>query len=218
MSPEIIVTSEEVGERNRVLRNTYQLLSMTMAFSAVCSYFGMHMTMGLGLYLVLVVASFGLLFAIRAFKDSAFGIVLVFAFTGIEGLTLGPVINHYLHMRNGTEVVMEATGLTALAFIGLSAYALITKRDFNYLAGFLFSGLLILLGGMLMNAFFIHSSTLQTTMAAVSALVFSGYILYDTSRIINGGEDNYLMATISLYLDLINLFLALLRILSVARR
>jgi modulator of FtsH protease len=196
---------------NAVLRNTYALLSMTLLWSAVTASIGaqLHWT-GIG-YIGVVLAGFATLFATMGLRNSGWGVLMVFAFTGLEGLGLGPLLQHYLHLHNGAQIVGMAAGTTGLAFMALSAFVLVTRKDFSFLSSFLFIGLtgLVLVG---LFGMFFHSSALQLTLSVISLLVFSGYILMDTSRIVNGGERNYILATVSLYLDILNIFVNLLEI------
>lgn len=208
----VVVNSGRVSQ-NAVLRNTYALLSLTMIWSTIMAAVGTMLHIGFGVYMLLALAGLGLLFATRAFRNSGMGVVMVFLFTGVEGLSLGPVLQVYLHMANGAQIVGMAAGLTGAMFFALSGYALMSRKDFSFIGGFLFAGLIMLVVAGLIGMFF-NIPGMSLALSVVSALIFSGYILFDTSRIINGGETNYIMATVSLYLDILNLFLALLRILS----
>ncbi len=199
---------------NRVLKNTYMLLSMTLVFSAVCAGIAMSMGMGHGAGLVLMLVGFGLLFVVHKTADSSMGLIATFAFTGVMGASLGPMLNYYLAMANGPALVMQALGGTAVVFFGLSGYALTTRKDFSYLGGFLFVGLLVAVVAMVANIF-LQIPALSLTISAAVVMIMSGLILFDTSRIINGGETNYIRATVSLYLDIYNLFIHLLHLLSV---
>jgi modulator of FtsH protease len=201
---------------NAVLKNTYRLLSMTLIFSALTACVGMRHPVGGMAMLGIFVVAIGLLFATRAFRDSGFGVALVFGFTGLMGYTLGPVLNKYLGMEGGEVTVGLAMLSTGAAFLGLSAYVHLSKKDFSYLGGFLFVGLIGLIVVSLIGLFF-PVPGMSLVLAYFSAVLFSGYILYDTSRIMNGSETNYVMATISLYLDILNLFTSLLRIFSGSR-
>jgi modulator of FtsH protease len=194
-----------------VLRNTYMLLAVTLGWSAVTAYLGTMVKMGGLAYLGLVVLGFMALFATMALRNSGWGLVAVMAFTGIEGFSLGPVLNHYLGMAGGSQTIATAAALTGTAFTVLSGYVLITRKDFSFLGGMLFVGLVLLLLASMVSMIF-HVPGMQLALAAVSALIFSGYILYDTSEIVHGGETNYILATVNLYLDILNLFLALLRL------
>lgn len=210
----VAIGSGSAVQKNSVLRNTYALLSLTMIWSTIMAVVGTMLHIGFGAYLVLALVGFGLLFATRAFRNSAMGVLMVFLFTGVEGLSLGPVLQAYLHMANGAQIIGTAAGLTGVMFLSLSGYALVSRKDFSFLGGFLFAGLIALLVVSLIGMFFSFPG-MYLAISFVSAMIFSGYILYDTSSIINGGETNYIMATVSLYLDILNLFLALLRIISI---
>lgn len=197
---------------NKVIRNTYMLLSLTLAFSAVTA--GASLALGLphpGLIITLI-GYFGLLFLTTRFRDSGLGILFVFALTGFMGYTLGPIVSHYLAMPNGTQVVMQAMGGTAAIFLGLSAYALTTRKDFSFMGGFLMVGILVaFLAGL--GAVFFEMPGLSLAVSAMFVLLMSGLILFETSNIIHGGETNYIMATVSLYVSIYNLFTSLLHLL-----
>lgn len=199
---------------NKVIRNTYMLLSLTLAFSALTA--GLSMALGLphpGLILTLV-GYFGLLFLTSKFRNSAAGILCVFALTGFMGLTLGPIVARYLAMANGTQIVMQAMAGTAVIFLGLSAYALTTRKDFSFMGGFLFVGMLVAFVAGL-GAIFFEIPALSLAVSAAFVLLMSGLILFETSNIIHGGETNYVMATVSLFVTIFNLFTSLLQILGV---
>jgi modulator of FtsH protease len=199
-------------ETNKVLKNTYFLLAMTLAFSAITA--GISMTMALPRFtgLVCSLVGLGLIFVIHKKANSSSAIGLVFLFTGIMGFGLGPLLNHYAAMPNGGMLIMQALGSTALIFFGLSAYALTTKKDFSFMGGFLTVGLIVVIIASLVNLF-IGSSVAFMALNAAVVLIMSGFILYDTSRIINGGETNYVLATVGLYLNIYNLFTSLLALL-----
>jgi modulator of FtsH protease len=203
-----------VGETNKVLRNTYMLLGMTLAFSAVTATVSMLLQLPTIMYLVFVLVGFGLLFVVNRMADSAKGLPAIFAFTGVMGAALGPLLNVYLALPNGPSLVMQSLGGTALIFFGLSAYALQSKRDFSFMGGFLFAGLLVAIVAMIANIF-LAIPALSLTISAAVILIMSGLILMDTSRIINGGETNYIRATVGLYLNIFNLFVHLLHLLGV---
>jgi modulator of FtsH protease len=200
---------------NRVVRNTYMLLSLTLAFSALTA--GMSMALGLphpGLILTLV-GYFGLLFLTTKFRNSGLGILFVFALTGFMGYTLGPIVSAYLSLPNGSQIVMQAMAGTAAIFVGLSAYALTTRKDFSFMGGFLIVGILVaFLAGL--GAIFFEIPALSLTVSAAFVLLMSGLILYETSNIIHGGETNYVMATVSLFVSIFNLFTSLLHLLGFA--
>ncbi|HZC01860.1 MAG TPA: Bax inhibitor-1/YccA family protein [Gammaproteobacteria bacterium] len=200
---------------NKVIRNTYVLLAMTLLFSALTA--GLSMTFNLpypGL-LVTLVGYFGLLFLTTKLRNSVWGLVSIFALTGFMGLTLGPIINLYLtKFTNGAELVMMAMGGTGLIFLGLSGYALSTRKDFSFLGGFLMVGILVgFLAGL--GAIFFQLPGLALAVSSMFVLLMAGLILYQTSEIIHGGETNYIMATITLYVSIYNLFTSLLHLLGV---
>jgi modulator of FtsH protease len=197
---------------NKVLRNTYSLLSMTLLFSAATA--GVSMALNLphpGLLLTLA-GYFGLLFATSKFRNSGLGLVCVFALTGFMGYTLGPILNAYLSLANGGQVVMTAMGGTGLIFLGLSGYALASRKDFSFMGGFLMVGILVaFLGGL--AAVFLEMPMLSLAVSAMFVLLMAGLILFETSNIIHGGETNYIMATVGLYVSIFNLFTSLLHLL-----
>lgn len=199
---------------NRVLRNTYLLLSMTLLFSAVTA--GISMVLNLphpGLLLTLG-GYFGLLFMTMKYRESMAGLAWVFALTGFMGYTLGPVLNAYMGLANGPQHVMMAMGGTALVFLGLSAFALTSKRDFSFLGGALFAGILVaFLAGL--GAYFFEMPGLSLAVSAMFVLLMAGLILFETSNIVRGGETNYIVATVSLYVAIFNLFTSLLHLLGI---
>jgi modulator of FtsH protease len=197
---------------NKVIRNTYTLLSMTLLFSAATA--GVSLALNLphpGLLLTLG-GYFGLLFLTAKFRDSALGLGFVFALTGFMGYTLGPVLSAYLAVPNGGQVVMTAMGATGAIFLGLSGYALTTRKDFSFMGGFLMVGILVaFLAGL--GAVFFEMPGLSLAVSAMFVLLMAGLILYETSNIIHGGESNYIMATVTLYVSIFNLFTSLLHLL-----
>jgi len=202
---------------NKVLRNTYMLLSMTLLFSAAMA--GMSMALNLPYFgpMITLVGYFGLLFLTYKLKNSAAGIIAVFALTGFMGLTLGPVLTFYLTtIPNGGELVLTALGATGLIFVGLSAYVLTTKKDFSFMGGFLMVGMLGLLA-VIVIGLFVNLSAFQMAIPAGVVLLMGGFILYETSSIIHGGQTNYILATVSLYVSLYNIFLNLLYLLGINR-
>ena len=205
-------TEASVLSTNKVIRNTYMLLSLTLAFSALTA--AISMSMGaprLGIVVTLV-GYFGLLFATSKFRNSGLGVLFVFALTGFMGFTLGPIISAYLSMPNGSSIVMQAMAGTAAIFLGLSAYAVTTKKDFSFMGGFLMVGILVaFLAGL--GAIFFQIPALSLTVSAAFVMLMSGLILYETSNIINGGETNYVMATVTLFVSIFNLFTSLLHLL-----
>ncbi|MDP3904543.1 MAG: Bax inhibitor-1/YccA family protein [Methylococcaceae bacterium] len=200
---------------NKMLRNTYMLLSMTLLFSALTAGASMALNLPHPGMIITMVGYFGLLFLTTKFSNSAWGLLCVFALTGFMGLTLGPILNMYIeNFSNGTELVMTALGGTGAIFLGLSAYALTTRKDFSFMGGFLMVGVLVaFLAGLGAMVFAIPA--LSLAVSAMFILLMSGMILYQTSDMIHGGETNYILATVSLYVSIYNLFLSLLQILGV---
>ncbi|MGO4324436.1 Bax inhibitor-1/YccA family protein [Pseudomonas sp. P9_35] len=198
-------------EVSRVLRNTYGLLALTLAFSGVMAYVAQQMRVGYPNVFVVLIGFYGLFFLTNKLRDSAWGLVSAFALTGFMGFLLGPILNRYLQMQGGAEVVSSAFAMTALVFGGLSAYVLISRKDMSFLGGFITAGFFVLLGATLAS-FFFQISGLQLAISAGFVLFSSVCILYQTSAIIHGGERNYIMATISLYVSIYNLFVSLLQL------
>ncbi|MEC4750338.1 Bax inhibitor-1/YccA family protein [Methylomicrobium sp. Wu6] len=200
---------------NKMLRNTYLLLSMTLLFSAMTAGLSMAMNLPHPGMLITLVGYFGLLFLTTKLRNSAWGLLSIFALTGFMGLTLGPIINMYLHAyANGDQLVMTALGGTGVIFLGLSGYALTTRKDFSFMGGFLMVGVLVaFLAGL--GAIFFTIPALSLAVSAMFILLMAGMILFETSNIVHGGETNYIMATISLYVSIYNLFLSLLQLLGV---
>jgi len=197
---------------NKVIRNTYILLSMTLLFSALVA--GVSMALNLphpGIILTLG-GYFGLLFLTSKFRDSTLGIAFVFALTGFMGYTLGPILNAYLSLPNGGQIVMNALGGTGVIFLGLSGYALTSRKDFSFMGGFLMVGILVAFFAGL-GALFFEMPALSLAVSAMFVLLMAGLILYQTSSIIHGGETNYIMATVTLYVSIFNLFTSLLHLL-----
>lgn len=197
---------------HKVLRNTYMLLSMTLLFSAITAGLSVAYSLPSINVIVTIVVYLGLLFLTTKLRNSAWGILSVFALTGFMGLTLGPIITRYLGMPGGSGIVMNAMGLTAVIFMGLSAYVLVSKRDFSFMGGFLAIGALVAFAAGL-GAIFFEIPALSLAVSAAFVLLMSGMILFETSNIIHGGETNYIMATVSLYISIFNLFTSLLHLL-----
>jgi modulator of FtsH protease len=209
--------SESALTTNRVLRNTYLLLSATLVFSAMTAGIAIVTRMPHPGLLISLGGMFGLLFLTQKFRNSSMGLVFVFAFTGFMGLLLGPMLNFYLEsVPNGGELVMTSLGTTGLIFFGLSAYVLKTGKDFSFMRGFLTVGLFGILAVIIIG-FFINISAFQMVISSAVVLLMSGFILYDTSRIIHGGETNYISATVGLYLNIYNIFVHLLMLFSGGR-
>ena len=203
---------ESVLTTNKVIRNTYLLLSMTLLFAAATATTSVTLKLPHPGLIVTLAGYFGLLFAVHKLKDSGWGILSVFALTGFMGYTLGPIISRYLGLPNGGEIVVQAMGATATIFVGLSAYAVTTKKDFSFMGGFLMVGILLaFLAGL--AAIFFEIPALSLTVSAAFVLLMSGLILYETSNIIHGGETNYVLATVTLFVSIFNLFTSLLQLL-----
>ena len=198
-------------EVSRVLRNTYGLLALTLAFSGVMAFVAQQMRVGYPNIFVVLIGFYGLFFLTNKLRDSAWGLVSAFALTGFMGFILGPILNRYLGMAGGAEVVSSAFAMTALVFGGLSAYVLITRKDMSFLGGFITAGFFVLMGAVLASLFF-QISGLQLAISAGFVLFSSVCILFQTSAIIHGGERNYIMATVSLYVSIYNLFVSLLQL------
>ncbi len=200
---------------NRVLRNTYILLSMTLLFCAVTAGLSVYMNWPHPGLILTLVGYFGLLFLTTRFRNSVLGLVFVFALTGFMGITLGPIISYYLTaFPNGSEIVMTAFGGTGLIFLGLSAYALTTRKNFAFIGGMLFAGILAAFI-MSLAAIFFNLPALSIAVSGMFILLMSGLILYQTSAIVHGGETNYIMATVTLFISIYNLFLSLIHILGI---
>ena len=197
---------------NKVLRNTYTLLSMTLMFSALTAGGAMALNVPHPGLLLTIGGYFGLLFLTMKFRDSSLGIAFVFALTGFMGYTLGPILNSYLALANGGQIVMTAMGGTGAIFLGLSGYALISRKDFSFMGGFLLTGILVaFMAGL--GAMIFEMPGLSLAVSSMFILLMAGLILYETSNIIHGGETNYIMATVTLYVSIFNLFTSLLHLL-----
>ena len=202
-------------EFNKVLKNTYALLSVTLLFSAATAGLSMMMNWPHPGLVITLVGFFGFMFLASRFRNSALGLVFVFALTGFMGLTLGPIISLYINaIPNGDQLVMTALGGTGLIFVGLSAYALKSRKDFSFMGGMLFAGILVaFLAGL--GAVIFTIPALSLAVSAMFILLMSGMILYQTSAIVHGGETNYIMATITLYVSIYVLLVNLLQILGI---
>jgi len=210
----VVVSQPSVLSTNKVIRNTYTLLSMTLLFSALTAGIAVVTNMPFMNPIITLVGYFGLLFLTTRFRNSALGLLFVFALTGFMGLTLGPIISAYLHLPNGGQIVMTAMGGTGVIFLGLSGYALTTRKDFSFIGGFLMVGILVAFLASIASLF-LSMPGLSLAVSAMFILLMSGLILYQTSEIIHGGETNYIMATVTLYIAIYNLFLSLLQLLGV---
>ena len=212
--PVTVATGTIAATSNKLIRNTYTLLAMTLLFSAATAGVSIALNLPHPGLLITLGGYFGLLFLTYRLRDSAWGLLSVFGLTGFMGLTLGPIVNHYLGLPNGGEVVMMAMGGTGAIFIGLSAYALTTKKDFSFMGGFLMVGILVaFLAGL--AAYFFEMPGLALAVSAMFVLLMSGLILFETSNIVHGGETNYILATVTLYVSIYNLFVSLLQLLGV---
>lgn len=199
---------------NQVLRNTYLLLSLTLLFSAGTAYAAIITSAPPVGLILLLVGMFGLYFLTVGLRNSKWGVLAIFLYTGFMGYTLGPILNMYIKgFTNGSEMIMTALGATGIIFLALSSYVLVSRKDFSYLGGFISVAVLIAFMAGIASIFF-HMPMLNLLISGAFALISSAFILYTTSQIINGGERNFIMATISLYIAIFNLFVSLLRILS----
>ncbi len=202
-------------EANKVLKNTYLLLSATLAFSAVMAMVSMAIQMPPMTYMIAIIASMVLgMFVLPKTANSSAGVGVIFLITGLLGFGLGSILTIYMAMANGPQIVATALGGTGIIFLGLSGYALTSKKDFSFLGGFLFAGMMVIVLAIIASLF-VQIPALSLTISAAVIMLMSGLILFETSRIINGGETNYIMATYSIFLSLFNIFISLLHILGI---
>jgi modulator of FtsH protease len=205
-------------EQNKVLRNTYMMLALTMIPTIIGAFVGLSVSFSFMAQhpimapLLMFGVMMGMLFGVSALRNSVWGIAMLLGFTFVAGVFLGPILQHALHLRNGAQLVGMAAGGTGLIFFSLATIATVTKKDFSFMGKFLFIGVILLLVASLANIFFAIPA-LSLTISAIAILIFSAYILYDISQIIHGGETNYVMATLTLYLDIYNIFVNLLSLL-----
>jgi FtsH-binding integral membrane protein len=221
MQPELRMTTQTTEfslSTHRVLRNTYMMLGLTMIPTVIGAVIGMSMNFSfmaqspiLGAVVMLAVM-FGLFWGISKNRDSGVGVALLLALTFFMGIMLGPILQVALHLKNGAQLVGLAAGGTGVIFLALASYATVSKKDFSFLGNFLFVGLILLIIASLANMFF-QVPAASLAISSVAVLLFSGFILFDVSRILQGGETNYIMATLALYLDIYNLFVNLLQLL-----
>jgi len=208
-------------EPNKVLRNTYWLLAISMLPTIAGAFVGMQLNFAAFFHaspimgpLLMLAAMIGSLFVVAALRNTGWGVVAVFGFTFISGLMLAPTLQFAAGLRNGGQLVALAGGMTAAVFLVMATIATVSKRDFSFLGKFLFVGLIVLVIAMFANLW-LQIPALAVTLSAVGVLIFSLYLLYDVSAIVRGGETNYIMATVRLFLDLLNLFLSLLNLLMI---
>jgi len=205
-------------EQNKVLRNTYMMLALTMIPTVIGAYIGTSINLSfmaespIMSSLLMFGAMMGMLFAVSALRNSVWGIAALLGFTLVAGVFLGPILQVALHLKNGAQLVGMAAGGTGIIFFSLATIATVTKKDFSFMGKFLFIGLILLIVASLANLFF-QIPALSLTLSAIAVLIFSAYILFDVSRIVHGGETNYVMATLGLYMSIYNLFINLLSLL-----
>jgi len=221
MQPELQMTTQTGGlglSTHKVLRNTYMMLGLTMIPTVIGAVVGMSMNFSfmaqspiMGAVIMLAVMM-GLFWGISKNRDSGVGVALLLALTLFLGVMLGPILQVALHLRNGAQLVGLAAGGTGVIFLSLATYATVSKKDFSFLGNFLFVGLILLIIASLANMFF-QVPAAALAISSIAVLIFSGFILFDVSRIVLGGETNYIMATLALYLDIYNLFVNLLQLL-----
>ncbi|HCI14490.1 MAG: hypothetical protein A2063_08835 [Gallionellales bacterium GWA2_60_142] len=211
-------TGTLAAEQNKVLRNTYMMLALTMIPTVIGASVGMSMNFSfmaespIMSSLLMFGAMMGMMFAVSALRNSVWGIVALLGFTFVAGVLLGPILQVALHLKNGAELVGMAAGGTGIIFFSLATIATVTKKDFSFMGKFLFIGLILLIVASLANIFF-QIPALSLTISAIAVMIFSAYILYDVSQIVHGGETNYVMATLGLFLNIYNLFTSLLHLL-----
>jgi FtsH-binding integral membrane protein len=205
-------------QQNKVLRNTYMMLSLTMIPTVIGAFIGTSINFSfmaaspIMSSLLMFGAMIGMLFAVTALRNSVWGIVALLGFTFVAGVFLGPILQVALHLKNGAHLIGMAAGGTGLIFGSLATIATVTKKDFSFMGKFLFIGLILLIVASLANMFF-QIPALSLTISAIAVMIFSAYILFDVSRIVNGGETNYVMATLGLYMNIYNIFINLLQLL-----
>lgn len=198
---------------NKVIKNTYLLLSLSLIFSALMAFVGVKTKAVFLPPMFTLIVYFGLFYLVNALRNSSLGILAVLALTGFLGYTAAPMVNAVLTLSNGSQIVAAALGLTGIIFFGLSGYALVTKRDFSYLGSFLVVGITVAFIASLIGIF-LHIPALHLAISCAFVLISAGYILFQTSQIVRGGETNYIIATVALYVQIYNLFISLLHILS----
>ncbi len=206
------------AEQNKVLRNTYMMLALTMIPTVIGAFVGMSMSFAFMAQspimssLLMFGAMIGMMFAVTALRNSVWGVVALLGFTFVAGVFLGPILQVALHLKNGAQLIGLAAGGTGIIFFSLATLATVTKKDFSFMGKFLFIGLILLIIASLANLFF-QIPAMSLTISSIAVLIFSAYILFDVSRIVHGGETNYVMATLGLFLNIYNLFINLLSLL-----
>ena len=211
MNTAVTRPQEAILQTNKVIRNTYILLSMTLLFSGFTAFLGVVSGIGQGTALIATIAAIVILwFVLPKTANSGAGIPVIFAFTGLLGFGLGPVLSYYLSVN--PSIVMSALGGTGVIFLGLSGYALTTRKDFSFLGGFVMVGMLVVLGAAILNIFLGIPALFLAVNAAI-VMIMSAFILWETSTLVHGGETNYIMATAGLFLSILNMFQALLHLL-----
>jgi len=211
MNTAVTRSSQAILQTNKLIKNTYMLLSMTLIFSGFTAFLSVAMTVPNGIAFAATLVGIGLLwFVLPRTQNSSAGIPVIFGFTGLLGFGLGPMLSYYLSVN--PSIVMVAMGGTGVIFLGLSGYALATRKDFSFMGGFIFVGMLVAIGAMVVNIF-LGIPALALAVSAAVIMIMSGFILFQTSAMINGGETNYISATASLFLSILNIFTSLLHIL-----
>jgi FtsH-binding integral membrane protein len=214
----IAQTGRIATTQNKVLRNTYMMLALTMIPTIMGAFVGTSMNLSfmaaspIMSALLMFGVMMGMLFAVSALRNSVWGIAALLGFTFVAGVFLGPILQVALHLKNGAQLIGMAAGGTGIIFFSLATIATVTKKDFSFMGKFLFIGLILLIVASLANMFF-QIPALSLTISSIAVLIFSAYILFDVSRIVNGGETNYVMATLGLYMNVYNLFINLLQLL-----
>ena len=211
MQNSVTMSQASILATNKVIRNTYMLLTLTLLTSAFTAFLAMRSGVGFINPILMLVVFIGMPFIIFKFRNSGIGLLLTFIFTAFMGFILGPILNYYLGLANGAQIVGGALGTTAVVFFGLSGYALTTQKNFSFMGGFIFVGLLVVLGAIILNLF-LQIPALSLTISAAAVMLISGAILYDTSRMVHGGETNYIVMTVSLYANIYVLFTHLLNL------
>ncbi len=217
-NPSVAPITTLAVEQNKVLRNTYMMLGLTMIPTIIGAFIGTSINLAIMAEhpimssLLMFGVMMGMLFAVTALRNSVWGIVALLGFTFVAGVFLGPILQVALHLKNGAQLIGMAAGGTGVIFFSLATIATVTKKDFSFMGKFLFIGLILLVIASLANMFF-QIPVLSLTISAIAILIFSAYILFDISQIVHGGETNYVMATLALYLDIYNIFVNLLSLL-----